>query len=1130
MRKFRPVRVSVLLLLLVAFCSARGRAQSDSAEISGRVTDPSGALIRGAEVRLRDIARGTVTTTKSNRDGIYIFPFVQPGRYSVSVGALGFKSLDLVNLTANAQDHIQQNFRLPVGAPSESVTVTSDAKVDLDTGVSTTVDENFVANMPLNGQSIQELIAITPGVQRTAGAGQFSFNGVRDNQNYTMVDGVSANTGTLPSTGGLGQQGAGQTAGNSALLTSSSIASLGDIQEIKIESSSYSAEFGRGSGGQISITTKTGTNELHGSLFDYVRNTVLDAFNSYTKFQYSQLVSTGTAPATLAKPEEQQNDFGGTFGGPIVIPKLYDGHNKSFFFTSFEGLKLQQPISSAVNVPGPCARANNCTKTGQPGGPPNPTIYPALIPYLLLAPPPNYVPQTLTTNNTIQFLGTYSNPSTAYATSVRLTHQLNSRISVFARALYSPSELQSRQANNVFDTKYNQKSYTLGVNALLATGLSNELRANYTRNSGGNVYTLDTYGGGTTPTAAMLAQMFPTQYGSSPLSDNFTFSETLGNQWGIYGFQYGSYVQNTQRQVNLVDGLSWSLGKHSIKFGGDWRRLTPIASPYHYGQQVNYNALQGGYVPGTSIYSGLASGYPTSAIAQSQDQVTALINNFSLYAQDSWKVSPKLTLYYGLRWDVNPAPKGEGSQQLYAVTSVTDPATATLAPAGTALFATDYKTVQPRAGVAYEISGKSNWETLLRSGFGLYYDTNANNATNATASYPHKRTAILTNSTWPNAALPPPPAANFQPPYTNQNILGFDASFTLPKTFEWNVTLQQGVGRSQSVQLAYVGSAARHLVRQSSFPGYEFSNRFLNLNVYYGEDFSNYDSLQISYQRRLYKGLQVLANYTWSKSLDTKSDETVLSTTPAELNVAQDYGLSSFDARNAFNISVAYDFPTVHHGWAPVRYALNGWSIDSIFQVHSGNPLTASFNEAISNYATVSFRPNIVPGQPLWVSTPNTLVYPTCNGVTDTYAGLPIFQTPTFGGKVLNPRAFDYCFAAGSTTAIQGNEPRGYIHGQAVRNLDSTIRREFTIHGATHLQFRLDAFNVLNQVLYANPNLELGSYQTPTMFQEDVGVSQFGLIENTLNGTNVAGVNNLGGGYYGIGRSRSLQLALKLKF
>jgi hypothetical protein len=1080
MHRFRWTDLALMLVLLAPL-SAAAHAQSDSAEISGRITDPTGALIGGAVVELSDTARGTVQKATSNHDGIYVFPFVKPGRYSVSVGAAGFHRVDLVSLTANTQDHIEQNFKLEVGSSSESLTVSSDAKVDVGTSISTSVDHRFIENMPLSGQSIQQLIAITPGVQRTSGAGQFSFNGMRDNANYITVDGVSANTGIQAvGTGGLGQYGAGQTGGYSAVGTSSSLGSLGDIQEIKIQASSYPAEFGRSSGGQIQITSQSGTNMPHGNVFEYLRNEDFDAFNSYTKYQNS-LVTTTTK---FTKPKLRQNDFGGVFGGPIWLPHLYDGRNRSFFFVSYEGLILQQPLSSATNVASACARLGSCTTNGV-----TTTINPALVPYFLLAPPPNAI-----VNGTPEYLASYSNPSSSNATSVRLDQQLTSRVSLFARASYTPSKFDVRTANQVANSKYDNKSFTLGANALLSSHISNELRLNYTRNAGASVYTLDTFGGASLPTAAQNDKMFPSQYGATPLNSNFDFASNTGDAFGNINYEVGTNVANTQRQFNLTDNVSWTLGQHNLKFGVDWRRLFPVAAPYVYAQLINY--FQD---------SSLTSGIPDAGIAETDDQVTVHIQNVSFYGQDSWKVSRRLTLDYGVRFDFNPPPAGDGNGQLYAVTSVASPATATLASAGTPLYPTQYNTFQPRAGVAYQFSDVPNYESVLRAGFGLYYDTNDDTATNATAYYPHQRAVILSKSAFPNTPLPPPPAATFIPPYTNQNILGFDPSFTLPLTYQWNVALQQGIGHNQAIQFSYVASSGRNLTRLSQYTGSNFGSRFLNLAVYSSPDLSNYQSLQVAYQRRLFQGLQVLANYVWSKSLDTQSNDTTISPTPTQLSVSGEYGLSTFDARNNFNASISYDFPKVRNAWAPVRYVLQDWSTDSIFLVHTGNPLTATFSKTITGFSSSVFRADVVPNVPVWI--PST----------------------TFGGKKLNAAAFSYTFPV-TSTRLQGNEPRGYIPGLAIRDLDATLRREFPIHNSVHLQFRADAFNVLNQTLYANPNLSLGTYSSSGKFTPTSGSSAFGIITNTLNATNIPGTNNLAGGFYGIGHNRSLQLALKLKF
>ncbi len=1102
------MRFAYRITLGMFLCLASLNLYAQSAAITGSVEDSTGAALRGAEVRIVEITQGTTRTTQTNDVGAYNAPFLNPGLYRVYVQAPGFSTAVSDQLTLTVGQTLVFTVKLEVGKIQQQVTVVAGASMiaTTDASVSTLVDQQFIQNMPLNGQSIQNLIAITPGAQRTGGAGQFSFNGVRDNNNYIMVDGVAANVGTAVSEGpgGLGQYGAGQAGGYTALGTSSSLGSLGDIQEINVEASTYPAEYGRTSGGQIQIATQRGSNTYHGDVFEYLRNSDFDAYNSYTKYLNSVLLAGNSAAVIAGKPPLRQNDFGGVLGGPIRIPFLYNGRSKSFFFISHETVLLDQPNSQAVNVPSTCARANNCVDDEYGDWPaPMPA---ATAAFLTFAPVANS-----TYEGEPAYLGSYSNPSNSHATSLRLDQQLTSRVSLFVRGSYTPSAVNSRTLNNISNGKFVNQSYTFGSNAQITSHIVNELRLNYTRNNGENNYTLDTYGGASLPTAAMYAEMFPSAYGASTLNSTFTYGEYVGaygngtqtsgpnNQdLGYWSFQVGQYYSAPQRQFNLVDNVAWAAGKHVFKFGVDWRELMPISAPFVYSQLLSY------YVP-----SDLSSGVPTLGIGQSDDQVTVHVANYGLYAQDTWRVSPKLTVNYGVRFDINPAPHAVGSQQLYEVTasSVLNPAAATLAPGGTQLYPTKYGTFQPRIGASYVVRSTPDYETVVRGGFGIFYDTNDDTGINATADYPHFRAAIeIEGVSWPGTPLPPPPAVNMTAPYTNQNLLGFDSNFTLPLTYEWNVAVQQGLGHNQAMQVAYVASAGRNLNRLSDYPGSYFSDRFLNLDVYSSSDYSNYNSLQIAYQRRLYKGLQVLANYVWSKSLDTLSSDTINAATPQELNPSLDYGLSDFNVRNNFNISLQYDFPTIQSAPRAVKYALGHWSMDNIFLVHNGNPLTAQFTRTISGSAAVDFRPDVVSGEPLWI------------------------PSSTFGGKKVNPAAFSEAYVTSNPTQIQGNEPRGYITGLTVSDWDATLRREFSLPEKIHLQFRADAFNILNQTLYANPNMTLGSMSSKGVFTPETGAYGFGLITNTLNKATTAGSTNLGGGFYGIGRNRSLQLALKVRF
>jgi len=315
-------------------------AQTELASVYGRVTDASGAVIGDAEVQIKNVETNVSMLAKTNQDGLYDIPSLHPGHYLISVQKLGFKTVTVTQFDLNVQDNVIRNFILQVGSISETITVSADdLHIDTTDGtVSTVVDRNFAENLPLNGRSFQTLIQLTPGVVLTAtnslDSGQFSVNGQRPSSNYWMVDGVSANIGVAASSSpGTGL--AGSLGSFSALGGTNSLVSVDAMQEFRIQTSTYAPEFGRTPGGQISIVTRSGSNQFHGTAFDYLRNDALDAsdwFNGYTN------------SPPLPKAEERQNDFGGTFSGPIL-------KDRTFFFFSYEGLRLRLPQTELTTVP-----------------------------------------------------------------------------------------------------------------------------------------------------------------------------------------------------------------------------------------------------------------------------------------------------------------------------------------------------------------------------------------------------------------------------------------------------------------------------------------------------------------------------------------------------------------------------------------------------------------------------------------------------------------------------------------------------------------------------------------------------------------------------------------------------------
>src|SRR6202140_1107627 len=371
-------------------------AQSPNGNINGLVSDPSSAAVVGAEIVAVNDVTGVQYTTKSNSEGIYVLPNLPPGPYRVQVSKIGFKTIIKPDIVLNVQAALSINFPLPVGATLETVTVEGGAALvnTENAAVSTVVDRQFAENLPMNGRSFQTLIELTPGVVLTSNNGgsdngQFSVNGQRAASNYWMVDGVSANIGTSASFGGNGVGGA--LGSFSALGGTNSLVSVDALQEFRIQTSTYAPEYGRTPGGQISILTRSGTNQFHGTAFDYLRNDIFDANNWFNGYINNP---------PLHKAEERQNDFGGTFSGPIL-------RDRTFFFFSYEGLRLRLPEVALNQVPSLSARQS---------------AIPAVQPYLNAFPLPSLNGSDDPLTGIAQFNASYSNSASLDAYSIRIDH------------------------------------------------------------------------------------------------------------------------------------------------------------------------------------------------------------------------------------------------------------------------------------------------------------------------------------------------------------------------------------------------------------------------------------------------------------------------------------------------------------------------------------------------------------------------------------------------------------------------------------------------------------------------------------------------------------------------------------
>jgi hypothetical protein len=1062
-------------------------AQTELAGVYGRVTDPSGAVIVDAEVEIKNVETNVSTTVKTNADGLYNVPSLHPGHYLISVRKVGFKSVTVTQLELNIQDNVVRNFALQIGSVSETVTITSDQfhMNTTDASVSTVVDQSYIANMPLNGRSFQDLILLTPGVLTqtpqspgTMGTtGEFSVNGQRTEENYYTVDGVSANVGAgtgqingYSNTSGSGAS--GSVAGATLLGTTQALVSVDELQEFRVQSSTYSADSGRNPGAQIALQTKSGTNRWHGSAFDYFRNGFFDAqdwFNDYLK-----------TPA----PPVHQNDFGGTLGGPIQ-------KDKTFFFVSYEGLRLRWPQAPSINigVPNLCLRGDTATCSGSDA-----PVTAELLPVVNAFPLPTSG-GTDFGDGTAQYIASWTNPSSINSTSMRLDRVFNDRLRLFFR--FNDTGSSSSDRGNETEgpspavrtnSDQTMRTYTAGASTIFTARLSNDFRFNFTTNEITSNQFIDPTGGG------LAVDLRPASGLGAGSSTAFCYFNAAGICVGLDQARWSA----AQKQWNLVDTVSLSVGRHQLKFGGDYRRLAPntiIATP-----EVGYDYFD---EPSVETNSAFAS-------VQALSPAYPLYQNFSAFGQDEWRVSPRLTLSMGLRWEINPAPGVTKGLAPYAIQgSSLD--TLSVAPQGTPLWKTTWYNFAPRLGAAYVIRQSQGLETVVRGGGGVYFDSgqqmgslgfvgpgfNSSNFVFGSYNITGSWSDFNGNTAATPAGLLLPIQNPPQAPYSSP-VFSFYPHLQLPYTLHWNASIQQSLGSSQALTLSYVGAHASRLLQTNTFLDFNNPNTAIFILVQNGLT-SDYGALQAQFQRRLSRGLTALGSYTWSHCIDYGSSNTAF---------GFQRGNCDFDIRHNFAGAFSYDVPRVGHGGF-VSALLDHWGIDNRFTARTafpvqimGSGITASDGKRYN--AGVSF----VSGQPVYISGAN------CAAILQAAGGLQAGQGCP-GGKALNPNAFI------TVDSAFGNTPRNFARLFGAWQMNMAIRREFPIRENLKVQFRAEAFNIFNRPNFGTVDADCeGDPSTPGCTNPI-----FGLATSTL----ARSLNTLSS-LYQFGGARSMQFALKVIF
>ena len=1067
-------RIVIFLMLVAALLATSSALGQSTATVQGTVTDSKGAVLPNATVVVRNRNTSTERTTQTDSDGIYQVAALPVGVYTVEVRVQGFKTQVADQVTLEVAKTVVQNFQMDVGAISEQVLVSSDLPVieTATTSVGTVINQRTVQEIPLNGRHFVDLGLLIPGsvtppqngflTAPLRGQGSFAINtaGNREDTVNFMINGINLND-----------------------MVQNQITfqpSINTVQEFKADNSTFSAEYGRNSGAIVNIATRSGTNGYHGELFEFLRNEVFDARNFFDRT---------SEPAPF-----KRNQFGFNLGGPLNLLHFgeggptfgYKGQNKTFFFFSYEGLRQRQGLTiSGVTVPTLAQRA---------------AVTDAVIQKLLpLIPLPNV--------GANGFAGSATAPVNIDQWTLDMNHNIgvNDRVHGYyaiQRDERGEPTLQGNSVPGFGDTRQSRRQiFTLNETHTFGASVVNEARFGFNR-----IHIAFT------PNAQLNPLDFNIKNGVTEAIGlpQMAVGGTGLNFGGPAGFPQG----RSDTTYVFSDTLSYLRGNHSLRFGGEWRRFYNNNTAKDTGNFAFANMAA--FLAGTANTFTVTLGDVSSAIAQGA---------LGFFVQDNYKVRPNLTFELGFRYDwlMSPTERFDKFVDYVPETNSLVRVNNGIAP----VYHTNSKNFQPRLGFAWDPF--KDGKTSIRGAYAILADQPITNLVTGNAANPPFATnvALPANTTTQLFNASCQVGCNAVPGAT-VSPSSSDPEFDNAYIQSWNLNVQRELRQGLAVTVGYFGSKGTHL-RLTRNLNQTFLNAALNpvrrfptlspsspiaaglplLNITFreGTGNSNYNALWVTANKRMGKGLQFNASYTFSKSIDYNSQSSQGVTVQDSYNLRGDRGLSDFDVRHRFVISGLYELPFKGNQFK------EGWQFSFIEQSQSGNPVTLLAGN-------VGALPGSIPAANANSLTGLATLRPDVTGpvTISPQAAATGIGVQWFPNLVCDPRPGGSCpsgatvvlpvqFINGKTIYHFGSMGRNVLIGPSFHNTDLSLIKRTKLSERQMIEFRWEVFDVFNHANFGQPGRTA-----------QVGSTSFGVITNTRFPTGDSG------------SSRQMQFALKYKF